>query len=204
MQPLSIPGAFVSSSPVLPDERGSFNVWFSAADFRAAVGHSFTVAQANCSVSARGVVRGLHYASVPPSQAKLVTCVRGAVLDVVVDLRAGSPTYRRWEFVKLDESTRSSVYVAEGLGHGFLALTDDATVIYLCSTPYAPEREHAISPFDPDLAIAWPTEVEPILSDKDASAPTLAEAEAAGMLSKYEDCLEFYAELVTRDGAAPA
>lgn len=195
MHPLSIPGAFVSTSPVLPDARGSFNVWFSAVDFRAAVGHSFTVAQANCSVSARGVVRGLHYASVPPSQAKLVTCVRGAVLDVVVDLRVGSPTYQRWEFVELDEKSRASVYVAEGLGHGFLALTDDATVIYLCSAPYAPEREHAVSPFDPDLAIAWPTAVEPILSEKDASAPSLAEAEAAGVLPSYEDCLRFYEEL---------
>ncbi|MBM7786973.1 dTDP-4-dehydrorhamnose 3,5-epimerase [Tenggerimyces flavus] len=200
MQPLSIPGAFVVDSPVIPDARGSFNVWFSSSGFRAAVGHSFTVAQANCSVSARGVVRGLHYADVPPSQAKLVTCVRGAVLDVVVDLRVGSPTYRRWEFVELNEATRRSVYVGEGLGHGFVSLTDDATVIYLCSSPYTPEREHAVSPFDPDLAIPWPREVEPILSDKDAAALSLAEAE--GLLPRYEDCLNFHAELVTRDEAA--
>lgn len=194
MQPLSIPGAFVSSSLVIPDGRGSFNVWFSGSEFASTVGHSFTIAQANYSVSSRGVVRGLHYADVPPSQAKLVTCVRGAILDVVVDLRVGSPTYRRWESVRLDETNPSSVYVAEGLGHGFLALTD-ATVIYLCSTPFAPERDHGISPFDSDLAIAWPTEVEPILSDKDASAPTLADAEAAGLLPKYEDCLRLYEEL---------
>jgi dTDP-4-dehydrorhamnose 3,5-epimerase len=195
VQPLSIPGAFVSSSPVISDGRGSFNVWFSGSEFASTVGHSFTVAQANCSVSSRGVVRGLHYADVPPSQAKLVTCVRGAILDVVVDLRVGSPTYRRWEFVRLDEATRLSVYVAEGLGHGFLALTDDATVIYLCSTPYAPEREHAISPFDPDLAIDWPDELPPVLSEKDASAPSLASAEADGLLPSYEACLTYYAQL---------
>jgi dTDP-4-dehydrorhamnose 3,5-epimerase len=195
MQRLSIDGAWLAGSPAIPDSRGSFNVWFSGPDFLSALGHSFTVAQANCSVSARGVVRGIHYAEVPPSQAKLVTCVRGEVLDVVVDLRVGSPTYRRWEFVRLDESTRGTVYVAEGLGHGFVALTDDATVVYLCSAPYTPEREHGIDPFDPDLAIDWPTDVSPVLSNKDATAPSLASAEAAGVLPSYQDCLEFYAQL---------
>jgi dTDP-4-dehydrorhamnose 3,5-epimerase len=192
---LSIPGAFVFEAPVHQDVRGSLNVWFSGSEFAAAVGHSFTVAQANCSVSARGVVRGIHYADVPPSQAKVVTCVRGAVLDVVVDLRVGSPTYRRWEFVRLDESSRASVYVAEGLGHGFLALMDDATMVYLCSAPYTPEREHGVSPFDPELAIDWPREIAPILSDKDAAAPSLAAAEAAGLLPNYQACLDFSAML---------
>ena len=101
------------------------------------------MAQANCSVSAAGVLRGLHFSELPPSQAKYVTCVSGAVFDVVVDIRVGSPTYGQWDSVRLDDRDRRSVYLSEGLAHGFMALEDDSTVMYLCSTPYAPEpRAH--------------------------------------------------------------
>lgn len=139
------------------------------------------VAQANMSVSAQGVVRGIHFADVPPGQAKYVTCVRGAVLDVVVDIRPDSPTYRQWEGVRLDDVDRRAVYIAEGLGHGFCALTDDATLAYLCSETYNPQHEHTIHPLDPDLAIEWPAAV-PLLSDRDAAAPSLAQAAADGIL----------------------
>ena len=113
--------------------------------------------QANCSVSAAGVLRGLHFAQLPPSQAKFVTCMRGSVFDVVVDIRVGSPTYGQWDSVLLDDRDRRSVYLSEGLAHGFLALEDDSTVMYLCSAPYAPDREHTILATDPHLAIGWPT-----------------------------------------------
>ncbi|AGS73354.1 dTDP-4-dehydrorhamnose 3,5-epimerase [Streptomyces collinus Tu 365] len=180
---------------VFPDERGSFHEWYRGAEFREATGYDLTLAQANCSVSRRGVLRGVHFADVPPGQAKYVTCVRGAVLDVVVDVRVGSPTFGRWEAVRLDDDTRHAVFLAEGLGHAFMALTDDATVVYVCSAGYAPGREHGVHPLDPGLGIPWPEGVEPVMSAKDAEAPTLAEAERSGLLPGYADCSAHYERL---------
>ena len=116
-----------------------------------------TLAQANCSVSAAGVLRGIHFSDVPPGQAKYVTCVRGAALDVVVDIRVGSPTFGQWDSVLLDDVDRRQIYLAEGLGHAFMSLADDTTVVYLCSTGYAPGREHGVHPLDPAIGIEWPT-----------------------------------------------
>ncbi|OIJ63952.1 dTDP-4-dehydrorhamnose 3,5-epimerase [Streptomyces mangrovisoli] len=195
MRPLGIEGAWVLEPKVFPDERGSFHEWFQGPGFREATGHDLDLAQANCSVSKRGTLRGIHFADVPPGQAKYVTCVRGAVLDVVVDIRVGSPTYRQWEAVRLDDRTHAAVHLSEGLGHAFLALTDEATVVYLCSQGYAPEREHGVHPLDPDLAIEWPPGVEPLLSPKDAQAPTLADAERRGLLPAYEDCVAYRGSL---------
>ena len=191
MRPLDIEGAWILEPKVFPDDRGSFHEWFRGAAFREATGHDLSLAQANCSVSKRGTLRGIHFADVPPSQAKYVKCVRGAVIDVIVDIRVGSPTYKRWEAVRLDDQSHHAVYLSEGLGHAFFALTDDATVVYLCSEGYAPEREHGIHPLDPDLAIEWPAGIEPLLSPKDEQAPSLAEAQAQGLLPAYEDCVTY-------------
>jgi dTDP-4-dehydrorhamnose 3,5-epimerase len=191
VRPLGIEGAWVLDPKVFPDYRGSFHEWFRGAEFREATGQDLNLAQANCSVSKRGTLRGIHFADVPPSQAKYVKCVRGAVIDVIVDIRVGSPTYKGWEAVRLDDQTHHAVYLTEGLGHAFFALTDEATVVYLCSEGYAPEREHGIHPLDPDLAIEWPTGIEPLLSPKDEQAPTLAKAEAQGLLPAYEDCVAY-------------
>ncbi|MFJ9028830.1 dTDP-4-dehydrorhamnose 3,5-epimerase [Streptomyces sp. NPDC102274] len=198
MRQLSVEGAWVHEPKIFPDSRGSFHEWFKAADLTEAAGHPLRLAQANCSVSSRGTLRGIHFADVPPSQAKYVKCVRGAVLDVIVDIRVGSPTYRQWDAVRLDDVDHHAVYLAEGLGHAFMALTDDATVVYLCSEGYAPGREHGINPLDPALGIEWPEGITPLLSEKDAAAPTLAEAEAQGLLPSYEDCTAYYAELAAR------
>ncbi|WP_225825287.1 dTDP-4-dehydrorhamnose 3,5-epimerase [Streptomyces naphthomycinicus] len=188
MRALGIEGAWVHEPQIFDDARGSFHEWFRPDVLHASTGRSMSVAQANRSVSRRGVVRGIHYSAVPPGQAKYVTCVRGAVLDVVVDLRTGSPTFARWEAIVLDDRTPRSVFLAEGLGHGFAALTDDATVVYLCSTPYVPEREHGIDPFDGDLAIRWPTGTGTVLSERDRRAPSLAEAHERGLLPRYAAC----------------
>ncbi|QIQ04857.1 dTDP-4-dehydrorhamnose 3,5-epimerase [Streptomyces liangshanensis] len=198
MRPLSIEGAWIHEPKVFPDERGSFHEWFRAADFREATGQDLDLAQANYSVSKRGTLRGIHYADVPPSQAKYVKCVRGAILDAVVDIRVGSPTYGQSEIVRLDDETHHALYLSEGLGHAFLALTDDTVVVYLCSEGYAPTREHGIHPLDPALAVEWPTDIPPLLSPKDAEAPTLAEAERQGLLPAYEDCVSFRGELRAR------
>ena len=192
MRPLSIEGAWVHTPSVHRDERGAFHEWFRAGEFTEATGASPGFAQGNCSVSRRGSLRGVHFADVPPGQAKYVTCVAGEVLDVVVDVRHGSPTFGAWEAVRLGGSA-SALYLAEGLGHAFLALTDEATVVYLCSTGYAPHREHGVHPLDPALGIAWPSEVTPLLSPKDAAAPTLAEAADLGLLPSYEECVRLRA-----------
>ena len=195
VQPLDIDGAWVFTPRQHPDDRGVFLEWFKAAVVEEAVGHRLSLAQANHSVSARGTLRGVHYADVPPSQAKYVYCSAGAVLDVVVDIRVGSPTFGRCAAVRLDDVDRRGIYIAEGLGHAFLALTDAASVTYLCSQSYNPTGEHGVHPLDPELALPWPGDVEPLLSPKDAAAPTLAEARAAGALPAYEDCLALYRRL---------
>jgi dTDP-4-dehydrorhamnose 3,5-epimerase len=193
MDPLGIEGAWVYTPRVHSDDRGSFAETFRAAEFAADLGYRLDVAQANCSVSRRGVIRGIHYADVPPGQAKYVTCVAGAILDVIVDLRTDSPSFGKWEAVQLDAETRRAVFLAEGLGHAFTALSDGATALYLCSTPYAPGREHGVHPLDPAIGIAWPADEgwEPVLSEKDAAAPTLEEALRSGQLPRHEDCAAY-------------
>ena len=133
-------------------EAASWN-GFAARSWPPSWGHRLEVAQANCSVSRRGVLRGIHFAETPPGQAKYVTCVSGAVLDVVVDLRVGSPSFGQWTAGSLNDQTRRAVYVAEGLGHGFVTLTDEATVLYLCSAPDAPGREHGVDATRSTLSI---------------------------------------------------
>jgi dTDP-4-dehydrorhamnose 3,5-epimerase len=196
IQPLGIEGAYEITPVARGDDRGVFLEWYRFDHLAAELGHSLTLAQANMSVSARGVVRGIHFADVPPGQAKYVTCTRGAVLDVIVDIRVGSPTFGQWEAVRLDDVERRCVYIAEGLGHGFCALTDDATLVYLCSTTYNPAAERGVHPLDPALGIAWPVE-EPLLSPKDAAAPGLAEARSAGVLPDYAMCVEYTRSLRT-------
>ncbi len=192
VEPLVVPDAFVVTPRQHADDRGVFLEWFKAEVFQRASGHRMPLGQANCSVSRRGTLRGIHFADVPPGQAKYVTCTAGAVLDVVVDLRVGSPTFGVGDTVVLDDQDRQAVFLAEGLGHAFLALSETATVVYLCSTPYNPVAEHGIQPLDPELAIPWPADLEPLLSPKDAAAPTLTEAQAAGLLPSHEDCLTEY------------
>lgn len=192
---LSVPGAFTMTPKIIGDSRGAFLEWFRADRFSEVTGHPFTIAQANCSVSAAGTVRGVHFAEVPPSQAKYVTCPSGALVDVVVDVRRGSPTFGQWEAVRLDDENRAAVYVPEGVGHAFMALEDRTVIQYLCSAPYAPGREHGVHPLDPALGIEWPPDVEPLLSPKDAAAPTLAAAREQGLLPSYDDCRDFYASL---------
>jgi dTDP-4-dehydrorhamnose 3,5-epimerase len=195
---LTVPGAWRFTPPVFPDTRGAFAAPFQGAPFRDAVGHPLTVAQANTSVSRRGVLRGLHFVDVPPGQAKYVHCVAGAVLDVVVDIRVGSPTFGTWDAVRLDPVTMTAVYLSEGLGHAFLALEDATVVSYLCSTPYDPAAEHGIDPLDPALGLPWSQHVaidDLVLSAKDRAAPTLAAAHDAGLLPTMAACRARAAEL---------
>jgi dTDP-4-dehydrorhamnose 3,5-epimerase len=195
---LAVPGAWEITPKQHTDDRGVFFEWFTDAGFRAFAGHRLDLRQANCSISAAGVLRGLHFAQLPPSQAKYVTCVRGAVFDVAVDIRVGSPTFGQWDSVLLDDRARRSIYLSEGLAHGFLALEDDSTVMYMCSAGYDPGREHTIRATDPALGIDWPGTGN-VLSDRDAEAPTLEEVKAAGLLPTWDDTRAFVEELRRRD-----
>lgn len=193
ISPLEIPDAYVCSPRAFADDRGTFLEWFRGDKLAEVTGRAFTPLQANHSISRRGVLRGVHYADVPPGQAKYVYCPQGAVLDVVVDIRVGSPSYGKHAVVRLDDVDRRGVFLAEGLGHAFLALSAEAHVTYLVSTPYNPAVEHAVHPLDRDLALPWPAEIgEPTLSDKDAAAPSLATADGQGLLPSYDACRTFY------------
>jgi epimerase EvaD len=194
---LAVPDAFEFTPRVFPDDRGLFLCPFEEEPFRLAVGHSLRLAQSNHSRSRRGVVRGLHFADVPPGQAKYVYCPQGSLLDVVVDIRVGSPSFGRWDAVRLDPVDFRAVYVPEGVAHGVVALENDSVLSYLCSTGYDPEREHGLDPLDPALGLPWPTDVEPILSAKDRAAPTLAAAAESGLLPSYADCQAYYQRLRT-------
>lgn len=203
MDPMGIEGAWTFQPRIYADNRGDFHEWFRGDEFFHELGYRLELAQANCSVSQRGVIRGIHFTEVPPGQAKYVVCASGAIVDVVVDLRVGSPTYARWEAVQLDDETRRAVFLSEGLGHAFTALSPAATVMYLCSTAYAPGIEHGVHPLDPAIGIAWPQDVPPILSGKDAAAPSLEEAARAGLLPVYSETTAFTAKLRAQAPVSP-
>jgi len=191
--PGSIDGVWLFTPIVRSDDRGVFLESFKDSTFTETVGHRFDLKQMNISVSKKGTVRGIHFADVPPGQAKYVQCFDGRILDIVVDVRVGSPTFGRWEAVELDTDSRQGLYIAEGLGHAFCALTESVTVGYLCSEPYSPTREHGIHPLDTDLDLPWPDGSDSVLSPKDASAPTLTQAVEAGLLPSYVECQAHYA-----------
>jgi dTDP-4-dehydrorhamnose 3,5-epimerase len=190
---LAVPDAYELTPVQRTDDRGVFLEWYRFDVLEEAVGHALDLRQANMSVSRRGVVRGIHFADVPRGQAKHVKAVSGAVLDFIVDIRVGSPTFGQWDSVRLDTETHKAVYLSEGLGHCFVALTDDAAVTYLVSDVYTPAAEHGIDPLDPGIGLVFPEEAgELLLSPKDTDAPTLAEAAAAGLLPTWDDMRAFH------------
>ena len=193
---LSIAGSFEITPLQRADDRGVFLEWYRFDELEKAVGYSLNLRQANTSVSQRGVVRGIHFADLPPGQAKYVTAMHGSVMDYVVDIRVGSPTFGRWESVLLDSTDRRAVYLGEGLGHAFIALSDDAVVSYLVSDVYNPTAEHGVNPLDPEIGLVFPEAAgEPLLSPKDLEAPSLAEAAASGLLPTWDAVNAHYATL---------
>nr|WHM28247.1 EvmS13 [Micromonospora sp.] len=186
---LAVEGAYVFTPRVFPDARGVFLSPYLESTFTETLGHPlFPVAQTSYSVSRRGVVRGLHYTTTPPGSAKFVSCPHGRVLDVVLDVRVGSPTFGRWDSVVLDSRDFRSLYLPTGVAHMFVALVDDTVMSYLLSTEYVFENERALAPLDDTLGLPVPADIEPILSDRDRTAITFAQAHAAGMLPRYEVC----------------
>jgi len=203
-RPLEMAGAWEVSPVVHEDARGAFVETFRLDEVADVIGRDFRIAQVNTSLSRAGVVRGVHFADVPPSQAKYVTCTSGAIFDVVVDVRVGSPTFGKWDSVVLDDINRRALLITEGLGHALMSLDDDSTVTYLCNAPYAPGREHGVHPLDTELAIAWPRfgrdgqALTPTLSDKDADAPRMNDAIALGLLPEFALVCEYLTGVDTR------
>lgn len=184
---MRIAGAWRISPAVFGDARGSFSEWFRSDLIEQATGFSFTTVQANISHSSRGVLRGIHFAEVPPGQAKFVMPVAGSIIDFVVDIRVGSPTFGQWDSATLDSAQHHAVMLEPGLGHAFVAMDDRTTVSYLVTDFYRPEREHGIDPFDSEIGLDFPDGVELLLSDKDSAAPSLAQARDAGVLPVWSE-----------------
>ncbi|MER5411197.1 MULTISPECIES: dTDP-4-dehydrorhamnose 3,5-epimerase [unclassified Streptomyces] len=192
IEEMKVRDAFRITPSQLPDNRGRFFEAWRLGELTGSSGQPFTVRQVNFSVSHRNTLRGIHGTTLPPGQAKLVTCVRGAALDVVVDLRVGSPTFGMFDTTLQEAGSGIGVYLADGLGHAFLALTDDTCMNYLCSEEYVPGTMVDIQALDPAIGIPWPTTTSLIRSEKDAAAPSLSEAVARGLLPTYEEALTSY------------
>ena len=198
IEPLPIEGAFVINPRQFPDERGVFLESLRGDRLAEHHGPPPDNRQTNVSVSARGTVRGIHFADVPPGQGKYVTVLSGSLVDYVVDIRVGSPTFGRWESVTLDTVDRRAVYLSEGLGHAFCALEDGTTAMYLCTSIYNPSAEHGIHPLDPEVGLVLPAGIDPLLSPKDDAAPSLAVAVLSGRLPTDAGCLAWADELAQR------
>jgi dTDP-4-dehydrorhamnose 3,5-epimerase len=171
--PTKLQGPLLLEPDVFGDHRGFFAETYRA-DTWAQAGIDEPFVQDNHSRSSRGTLRGIHFQTAP-GQAKLVRCARGSILDVVVDLRRGSPTFGGWEAFALDDEAMRQLYVPIGFGHGFCVTSELADVAYKCSSYYDPATEAGIAYDDPAVGIVWPTGVEPIVSERDATAPRLAD-----------------------------
>lgn len=183
----ALPGVQLTELTRHTDNRGAFVECFRMSDAKTSAQAEFTIAQANISISARGVIRGIHYFADTDGQTKHVTCVHGEVLDVAVDLRVGSPTFGRWLSTVMTPHRPKAVYLPLGVGHAFIAVSDYAVIQYLCSQEYVPGLERSIDPCDPDLGLPWPSDLPSVLSDRDRAAPSLREASEQGLLPKYEE-----------------
>jgi dTDP-4-dehydrorhamnose 3,5-epimerase len=186
--PLKIKGSWLYTPKRFDDERGSFHEVFKLSTISEVIGRSFEVKQVNQSLSKAGVIRGIHWADVPPGQAKYISCPRGALWDVVVDIRLGSPTIGQWDAVELSEANGQSILIEEGLGHAFLSLSDDTVANYLCTEPFNPNAEHGINPLDKTLSIPFHTiwsGGEFKISTKDLEAPSLLEAQNKSLLPNF-------------------
>ena len=192
--PLKISGSWKIEFQKFDDNRGFFYESFKEEDFKNQIGRNLNIKQTNTSSSSKGSVRGIHYALVPPSQAKLVQCQRGSIKDYVIDIRVGSPTFGQFEEIEINEKSASAVFIEEGLAHAFVALENQTVVTYFVTEKYNPEREKGINPFDKTLNVKWP-DVDLILSEKDKQAISLEEAKSQGLLPTLDECKKFIKSL---------
>lgn len=167
--PLSLEGAWLIEAPTYPDGRGLFREWF-LGDLGTSFGlPPFQVVQANTSISAKGVIRGIHYSNALDGQSKIVTCTSGSGLDAIVDLRVESETFGKSITIELSSECGMSIFISSGLGHGFQALENETSLTYLLNKKYDPAAEYSVNPLDFELAIEW-AQIPPIISEKDKAA----------------------------------
>lgn len=198
---LEVPDSYVVTPIQFQDDRGKFLESYRHDVMETATGRNLDLRQANISVSKKGVLRGIHFADIPPGQAKYVTVTHGAIIDYVVDIRVGSPTFGRWASVQLDSVDCRAVFLSEGLGHGFISLTDDVVVTYMVTDTYNASREHGINPLDPGLGLVFPGGRDAvILSDKDREAPTLKDAASQSILPTWDEARAHYMALRLKGG----
>ena len=176
-QALAIPDVVLFTPTVHGDDRGFFMESFNASAFEEATGFKPSFVQDNHSRSQKGVLRGLHYQLPPHAQGKLVRVTRGAVFDVAVDIRRSSPSFGQWVGHVLSEENKLQLWIPPGFAHGFLTLTDTVDFLYKTTALYAPQSERSIACNDSDLAVEWPYEGSPILSEKDLAASAFKQAE---------------------------
>ena len=175
--PTSLPEVLIIEPRVFGDTRGFFTESWNEQVFDQAVGHAVRFVQDNHSRSVRGVLRGMHFQLPPHPQGKLVRVVNGAVFDVAVDMRRSSPNFGRWDGIELSAENHRQLWVPPGFAHGFLVLSETADFLYKTTDYYAPQAEGCLRWDDPVVGIKWPaTGVAPMLAEKDAKAPLLAEA----------------------------
>ncbi|MBT2388400.1 dTDP-4-dehydrorhamnose 3,5-epimerase family protein [Streptomyces maoxianensis] len=196
---LKVAGALAFTPQVFKDSRGLFVSPFQEEAFVEATGRPlFAVSQTSYSRSRRGVVRGVHFTRTPPGMAKYVYCAQGQALDIVVDIRVGSPTFGQCDAVVLDPVEFRALYLPVGVGHAFVALRDETVMSYTLSRSYVAENELALSVFDPELNLPLPDGIRPVVSDRDRVAPSLAQARADGLLPDHAQCMEIERALAPR------
>ena len=185
LTPLKIDGAWLAESTIWSDDRGFFREWFKSDDVKGATGRDFEIEQANISLSSAGTLRGIHYSIAPRGQAKWITCVSGAIKDVIVDIRPDSSTFGNWIGVELRGDSGKAVFISEGLGHGFLSLEDNTVVAYLVSTAYSPTEEFELNPLDKSIGIDWGMNLGELkISEKDLAGHTLDFLQRNGKLPR--------------------
>ena len=194
VSPLQIDGSWLIELSKFQDSRGYFFESFREDVGEKYFGRKFQVKQSNTSVSKKGSVRGIHYALVPPGQAKYVQCQKGSIIDYVIDIRIGSPTFSQFTEIKLSAEKPQAIFIEEGLAHAFVALEDETVVTYLVSENYSPDREKGINPFDSDIKINWPA-INLELSEKDKLANSLEVAGNQNLLPTFDDCKSFIKSL---------
>lgn len=173
----ALDGVLILEPRVFEDARGCFFESWNARTFAELTGVDAAFVQDNHSVSHRGVLRGLHYQLPPMAQGKLLRVVQGAVFDVAVDLRRASPTFGQWLGVELSAANRRQLWIPPGCAHGFLSLADASITLYKTTAGYSPQHERCLRWDDPQLAIVWPLDGEPLLSPRDARGLSFADAE---------------------------
>ena len=191
---LTIKGAWEITLEPFADERGKFFESFKLNSLEKIIGRQFYIKQSNTSISKRGTIRGIHYAQKMPSQAKYIQCQNGSILDFIVDLRVGSPTFAQHLSIKLESDIPKAIFIEEGLAHAFIALEEKTIVTYLVNQYFNLANEYGVHPLDKDLAIKW-GDFDYTISEKDLKAKTVSEMKEMNLLPIYDECSQFIKNL---------